>query len=332
MGVFGKKKKDGGKSTTIFYATDLHGSTICFKKFINAAVYYRSKGQPVDVVIMGGDVAGKLIVPILKQNGHYKAHLTGMDHDMTTQEELAAFTKSCETLGVYGRVFEPDEYHGFSGDQAAQDALFKALVFERLREWMAFAEERLAGQDITCYMSPGNDDFWEVDEIMEGAQTIIVPDGKRVMLDESHEMISSGLANTTPFHCPRDLPEEVLLERLEALAAQVEDMSTCIFNFHVPPIKSGIDEAPALDKDMRPQIGPQGLVMASAGSTAVRAMIEKYQPLLALHGHIHESRGQAKIGRTLSLNPGSEYSEGILRGLLVTISGDKVVSHMMTSG
>ena len=136
-------------------------------------------------------------------------------------------------------MFEPDEYHGFSGDQAAQDALFKELVFERLREWMAFAEERLVGQAITCYMSPGNDDFWEVDEIMEGAQTIIVPDGKRVMLDESHEMISSGLANTTPFHCPRDLPEEVLLERLEALAAQVEDMSTCIFNFHVPPIKSG---------------------------------------------------------------------------------------------
>ena len=330
--VFGKKKKDAGKSTTIFYATDLHGSTICFKKFINAAVYYRSKGQPVDVVIMGGDVAGKLIVPIVKQNGHYKAHLTGMDHDMTTEAELAAFNKSCETLGVYGKVFEPDEYHAFGGDQGAQDALFKELVFARLREWVGFAEERLAGQDIVCYMSPGNDDFWEIDDILAGARNIIVPDGKHVMLDEGHEMISSGLANTTPFHCPRDLPEDVLLERLEALATQVQDMSTCIFNFHVPPIRSGIDDAPALDKNMRPQIGPQGLVMAPAGSTAVRTMIEKYQPLLALHGHIHESRGTGKIGRTICLNPGSEYSEGVLRGLLVTISGDTVVSHMMTSG
>jgi uncharacterized protein len=331
MPLFGKKK-DAGASTTIFFATDLHGSTICFKKFINAAVYYRSKGQPVNVVIMGGDVAGKLIVPIVKQGGHYKAHLTGMDHDLTTQEELAAFNKSCETLGVYGRVFEPEEYQCYAGDEQARDSLFKELVFERLREWMAFAEERLAGQDITCYMSPGNDDFWEVDEILEGASTIIVPDGKRVKIDDTHEMISSGLANTTPFNCPRDLPEDVLQGRLEELAQQVEDMSTCVFNFHVPPIKSGIDDAPALDKDMRPTIGPQGLVMAPVGSIAVRAVIEKYQPLLALHGHIHESRGQAKIGRTLCLNPGSEYSEGILRGLLVTISGDKVVSHMMTSG
>jgi len=331
MPLFGKKK-EAGASTTIFFATDLHGSTICFKKFINAAVYYRSKGQPVNVVIMGGDVAGKLIVPIVKQGGHYKAHLTGMDHDLTTQEELAAFNKSCETLGVYGKVFEPDEYNHFAGDKEAQDGLFKELVFARLREWMAFAEERLAGQDITCYMSPGNDDFWEVDDILEGASTIIVPDGKRVKIDDTHEMISSGLANTTPFNCPRDLPEEVLQGRLEEMAQQVEDMGTCVFNLHVPPIKSGIDDAPKLDKDMRPMIGPQGLVMAPVGSTAVRAVIEKHQPLLALHGHIHESRGQAKIGRTLCLNPGSEYSEGILRGLLVTISGDKVVSHMMTSG
>lgn len=329
--VFGKKKGDT-KSTTIFYATDLHGSTICFKKFINAAVYYRSKGQPVSVVIMGGDVAGKLIVPIIHQNGHYKSHLTGMNYDMTTQEELTGFKRSCETLGVYPKVFEPDEYAGFGGDQEGQDNLFKQLVFERLHEWVEFAEDRLSGQPITCYMSAGNDDFWEVDEILKAAEKIVVPDGEHVMLDDTHEMISSGLANTTPFDCPRDFPEDVLLERLEALAAQVQDMSTCVFNFHVPPSRSGIDDAPQLDKDRRPQIGPQGVVMAPAGSTAVRSMIERYQPLLALHGHIHESRGSAKVGRTLCLNPGSEYSEGILRGLLVTISREKVVSHMMTSG
>jgi len=329
--VFGKKKAEAD-SVTIFYATDLHGSTICFKKFINAAMYYRDKGQPVSVVVMGGDVAGKLIVPVLHEAGHYRAHLTGMDHDMTTKDELAAFVKSCETLGVYPRIFEPDEYESMAGDAEAREVLFKQLVIERLREWVAFAEDRLSGQPITCYMSPGNDDFWELDEVLGGAERIVVPDGRRVLIDETHEMISSGFGNDTPFNCPRDLSEDALLARIEAMAVEVQDMRTCIFNLHVPPIQSGIDDAPALDKNLRPQIGAQGVVMAPAGSTAVRTMIEKYQPMLGLHGHIHESRGQAKIGRTLCLNPGSEYSDGILRGLLVTVAGDKVAGHMMVSG
>lgn len=330
--AFGKKKQGGGKQTTIFYATDLHGSTICFKKFINAAVYYTNKGRPIDVVIMGGDVAGKLIVPIIRENGHHKSYLTGMDYDMTTDDELAAFHKSCDTLGVYPCTFEPDEYQAFAGDKARQDALFHEVVLARLREWVEFAEARLEGQPFSCYLNPGNDDFFEVDEILKGSGKLIMPEGRCLRIDDDHEMISSGFANITPFHCPRDLPEERLLEKLEEMAPQVEDMSRCVFNFHVPPYASGIDDAPALDDQLRPQIGPQGVVTEPVGSTSVRAMIEKYQPLLALHGHIHESRGQASIGRTLCLNPGSEYSEGILRGLIVTIQGDKVANHQMTSG
>jgi uncharacterized protein len=330
--AFGKKKRGSGKSTTIFYATDLHGSTICFKKFLNAPAYYESKGKPVQVLIMGGDVAGKLIVPIVHESGHFKAHLTGMDYDMTAEDELAAFRKSCDTLGIYPYVFDPDEYAAFAGDKERQDGLFKQLVLERLREWVAIADERLKGRGFTCYMSPGNDDFQEIDEVLGSGERIVVPNDRRLLIDDEHEMISSGYANLTPFNCPRDLPEEVLLEKLEALAVQVEDMSRCVFNIHVPPIDSGIDDAPHLDADMRPQIGPQGVVMTAAGSTAVRSLITKYQPLLALHGHIHESKGVAKIGSTLCLNPGSEYSEGILRGLLVTIDGDRVESHMMTSG
>lgn len=329
--VFGTKK-GGGEGTTIFYATDLHGSTICFKKFINAAVYYASKGRPIDVAIMGGDVAGKLIIPIIRSGGHFKSHLTGMDYDMTTEDELAAFRKSCDTLGVYPHVFQPDEYQAFAADKARQDALFHEVVLARLREWVEWADARLEGQPFACYMSPGNDDFWEVDEILGAARRITVPDGRCLRIDDDHEMISSGLSNLTPFDCPRDLPEDQLLERLEALAAQVEDMSHCVFNFHVPPYASGIDDAPALDDELRPQIGPQGVVTEPVGSKSIRTLIERYQPLLTLHGHIHESRGQATIGRTLCLNPGSEYSEGVLRGLIVTVKGDKVVSHQMTSG
>lgn len=326
------KKKGGGEGTTIFYATDLHGSTICFKKFINAAVYYASKGRPIDVAIMGGDVAGKLIVPVIRRNGHHKSHLTGMNYDMTTDAELAAFTKSCETLGVYPVTFDPDEYDVFAKDETRQDALFHEVVLARLCEWIEWAEARLEGQPFSCYLSPGNDDFWEVDPILESSARIIVPDGRCVRIDDDHEMISSGYSNITPFDCPRDVSEEELLARLEELAAQVEDMSRAVFNFHVPPYASGIDDAPALDAQLRPQIGTQGVVTEPVGSKSVRAVIEKHQPLLTLHGHIHESRGQATIGRTLCLNPGSEYSEGVLRGLIVTIRGDEVVSHQMTSG
>ena len=208
--AFGKKKQGGGKQTTIFYATDLHGSTICFKKFINAAVYYTNKGRPIDVVIMGGDVAGKLIVPIIRENGHYKSYLTGMDYDMTTDDELAAFHKSCDTLGVYPCTFEPDEYQAFAGDKARQDALFHEVVLARLREWVEFAEARLEGQPFSCYLNPGNDDFFEVDEILKGSGKLIMPEGRCLRIDDDHEMISSGLrqhhAVQLPARPPRGTP------------------------------------------------------------------------------------------------------------------------------
>lgn len=329
--VFGKKK---GKhqGTTIFFATDLHGSTTCFKKFLNAPDYYARKGSPVDVLLMGGDVAGKLIVPVLSSGGHLRAHLTGVEYDMTSDEDLAAFNRSCETLGVYPKVFSPEEYEAFAADKSAQDALFKELIIERLQQWVDHADTKLADSSFVCYMSPGNDDFAEVDDVLVSSKRIVVPDGRRVLIDDQHEMISTGLSNLTPFNCPRDVPEEQLLERLEELAAEVDELATCIFNIHVPPLGTGIDEAPKLDAELRPEIGAEGVVMTPVGSTAVRDVITRYQPLLALHGHIHESKGAAQIGRTLCLNPGSEYSEGVLRGILVTVDGDRVVSHMMTSG
>jgi Icc-related predicted phosphoesterase len=55
--------------------------------------------------------------------------------------------------------------------------------------------------------------------------------------------------------------------------------------------------------------------------------------MLALHGHIHESRGEARLGRCLSLNPGSEYSDGVLRGVIVTLSKKKGIrGYQLVSG
>jgi Icc-related predicted phosphoesterase len=180
--------------------------------------------------------------------------------------------------------------------------------------------------------SPGNDDIPEVDAILASSPIVICPDHNVVQLNDSHEMLSVGNSNLTPFNCPRDLPEDELAQRIEAIIGSVKDMSNCVFNLHCPPYDTGIDSAPLLDEQLSPRIGMQGVEMGPVGCQAVRKAIDKYQPLLGLHGHIHESKGAVKLGRTLCINPGSEYSEGVLRGALVTIKRGEVVSHMFTSG
>ena len=56
------------------------------------------------------------------------------------------------------------------------------------------------------------------------------------------------------------------------------------------------------------------------------------QPLLGLHGHIHEATGVRRSGRTLAVNPGSDYSTGALNGALITLERDKVAAHQLVRG
>ncbi len=327
--MFWKKKPVG---TTIFYATDIHGSSICFKKFINAPKFYATKGQCIDLLIMGGDLTGKLIIPVIKENDKYRSYLFGKERILKTQEELTDFTKTTEIIGAYATIFEPDEYKEFKENPDVQDALFKKVMLQRLTEWMDLAEQRLKNAGVTCYISPGNDDIKEVKTLLEDSPAISCPDSKVVQINADHEMLSLGNANLTPFDCPGDLPEEELARRIDHISAKVKDMENCIFNLHCPPYGTIIDDAPDLDDDLRPQVGISGVEMGAVGCRAVRDSIENHQPLLGLHGHIHESRGSIQLGRTLCLNPGSEYSEGILRGVFVTIRKGEVVSHLFTSG
>jgi uncharacterized protein len=326
-----RRKAKAAEGTTILFASDLHGSTTCFKKFLNAPAHYRQKGRPIDALVMGGDMTGKLVVPMVEDGGLHRAYLTGKRHELRTHEEVTAFVRKCETMGVYPRVFSPEEYDAFSNDSDVRDAVFKELMLDRLRAWVELAEDRLE-EGIFCSMMPGNDDISEVDAILDSGNKVVNSDGKVVRLDDHHEMVTVGESNITPFDCPRDVPEERLADDIDSLVREVEDLETSVFNIHVPPFESGIDEAPKLDENLRPQVGPQGVEVVSVGSTAVREAITRHQPFMALHGHIHESRGAAQIGRTLCLNPGSEYSEGILRAALVTIKDGRVLSHMLISG
>jgi uncharacterized protein len=330
--IFGKRKRRGGEGTTILFASDLHGSTTCFKKVLNAPAFYGQRGRPVDALVLGGDMTGKLIVPIIDEGGAWRSYLHGREHRLETDHERAGFVRTCETLGVYQKVFSPEEYRAFQEDEALQGRIFDELMLTRLHEWLELAEERLAGQELFCSMMPGNDDIAEVDALLAQSERIENADGAVLRLGDEHEMIGVGVSNPTPFHCPRDVPEEEVRRRIDELVARVSDLTRCVFNVHVPPHGTGIDEAPVLDDELRPQVGPEGVEMAPVGSVAVREAIVQHQPLLGLHGHIHESKGTATLGRTLCVNPGSEYSDGVLRAALVTLQGDRVTASMLVSG
>ena len=200
---------------------------------------------------------------------------------------------------------------------------------------MALADERLGGDGgLPCFVNAGNDDPPEIDAVIEAAARVEFLEGRVVELPAGMELASCGYANMTPWQCPRDVQEDELGGRLEAVAAQVREPEWAIFNFHCPPFDTQIDQGPALGEDMRMRSTAGGVEMRAVGSTACRAVLERHQPLLGFHGHLHESRGTFKLGRTLCINPGSEYSEGILRGAIVDVNEKKrkVKSNQFVSG
>jgi Icc-related predicted phosphoesterase len=315
--------------TRIFYATDIHGSEDCFRKFLAAAKEYKP-----NVLILGGDITGKMIIPIVAESQtEWTTTFLGESLTMRNETEVQAVEKKIRAIGYYTYRAPRREAEEIQTDQERVDALFSRLMGESVDGWVKLAEERLKGSGTKCYISPGNDDTFAIDPIIQSSNYVVCPEGKVIMIDDQHEMISCGYSNMTPWKCPRDITEEELSEKVASMTSQVQDMERCIFNLHCPPYNSGLDQAPKLDKDLNPSVQPGGgFEMAPAGSTAVRDAIQKHQPLLALHGHIHESKGTFKIGRTLCLNPGSEYAERILRGVLLDVDGNRVKDFMFTSG
>ncbi|MEM2986594.1 MAG: metallophosphoesterase [Nitrososphaerota archaeon] len=317
------------KKFLIFFISDIHGSEECFKKFINAGKFYKA-----NVLILGGDITGKTITPIFKEaNGTFSCKFLGESLKINTDEKLEILIQKIRSIGSYPYVTTTLEWKEISEDQSRMDELFNNLMKETLRRWIKIADERLKGTEIKCYVSPGNDDSFSIDPILEESECIINPNEKIIEIDQDLEMISLGYSNITPWKCPRDITEEELSIKIEKLASKLKNAEKSIFNIHVPPYGTGIDSAPELDEEMRPKLEPGGGVrMISVGSTAVREAILKYQPLLGLHGHIHEAKGFFKLSRTLCLNPGSEYLERILRGVLIQISNSKIKDFMFTAG
>lgn len=282
---------------------------------------------------MGGDITGKLIIPIVQnEDGNFKFAFSGVEYDIKEESELQNIEQQIRNSGYYPYRTTPEEAAKLSSDEKEIDKLFSKLIVERIKGWVELAEKKLRNKGIKCFINPGNDDIFDIDPILENSENIIMPEGEVIELDNRHEMISTGFANITPWNCPRDINEAKLYDKIEDMASRVRSTSNCIFSFHCPPYNTRIDEAPKLDKDLTPIMGPSGeLILEPVGSVAVRKAIEKYQPLLGLHGHVHEGRGRNRIGKTLVLNCGSEYSEGILHGIIVTLN-DKKVTYQFTTG
>jgi len=226
-----------------------------------------------------------------------------------------------------------NELSATHSDQNAIDALFRRVMTETLERWLGLAAERLRGTNVRLYVMLVNDDEPALRDVLAASSTAVDAEDLTVDLGDGFQMLSCGYANPTPWHSPRELPESVLQRRLEGLAAHLHDPSRAVFNLHVPPIRTTIDAAPVVSEDLAPVIQGGSVVMGAAGSEAVRAVIEEFQPLIALHGHIHESRGIAKIGKTVCINPGSEYSEGVLHGALFELDKKKGLKrYQLTSG
>ena len=258
-------------------------------------------------------------------------------HKLETEEELKQLQERIGLLGFYYQIMSDAEYQALAAEPDKVTRLFHKLARERLEAWVQLAETRLKGTGIKCFVTGGNDDDPEVLEAIRGSgqESFFACEGQVVQIDEWHTMASVGFSNPTPWKTPREIPDEKLGEIIEGMCAQVKDFSHCVFNFHVPPLDSTLDTCPKLDWSTDPPspiVSGGQMVFAGAGSQAVRAAIEKYQPLLGLHGHIHESQGVMKIGRSTCINPGSEYGEGVLRGCLVTLSDGVVQGYQMTSG
>jgi Icc-related predicted phosphoesterase len=309
----------------LYFATDIHGSELCWKKFLAAAAFYK-----VEIVILGGDISGKAIVPLVVTGSHAVGSLLGSKYELEGEEAMVDFERNVSSRGYYPVRMSPEERDELSKDSRQLDARFMKELLSTVERWIGLAEERLP-EGVRCFVCPGNDDPVEVDELFAKSSRIEIAEGRRIELAKGFSMVSTGWSNATPWHTYREEDETALGRRIAAALGAQSSRDQLIFNFHCPPYASGLDDAPELGEDFSLKNAGQSTV--PVGSRAVRAAIEESRPLLSLHGHIHEAKGIARIKKTLCVNPGSLYEQGVLQGALFDLDERRGIrSYALTTG
>jgi Icc-related predicted phosphoesterase len=315
------------KKVKLFFATDVHGSEKCFRKFLNAAPAYAA-----DLVVLGGDVAGKAVQAVEDLgSGRYRTTFRGTPYVMDTVEELERVERLISDLGYYPYRSQPGELDARVADGTIEQ-LLEDLMVDRLERWMQLADERLRPRDIPAFWMLGNDDPHRLGEVLERAPWGEHAEGRVIDIGDGLRLVSWGFSNRTPWNSFREMPEEDLARHYDELFSQLDDPHRVVFNAHPPPYGTGLDDAPVLDADLTVQQQAGQVKLGPVGSTAVRDAIESYQPVASLHGHVHESAGFRRIGTTMAINPGSDYGTGALNGALMTFSKDKLKSHQLVRG
>ncbi len=313
--------------TRVLFISDVHGSTPVFTKALGAAAAYKAQ-----ILVHGGDIVGKYITPFFREDGSVHVEIMGAKRVLTNDAQIREAEAEISRIGSYAYHTTRDQWKELLAKPEAMGDVFFKLADERLASWVRLAEEKLKPLGIRLFLNIGNDDFQDLGKTIEASSYVVYPNNKVLPLDNDHEILSLGNTNITPWQCEGDLEEPDLQRLLDALAAKVQNPERAVFNLHCPPVDSKMDVAPLLDPQLRPVYLPGGEPqMVHVGCKAVRALIQRVQPMLGLHGHIHESRGYEKIGRTLCFNPGSEYTIGMLSSLLLNLSRDKVESFMFLS-
>ena len=309
-----------------FFATDVHGSERCFRKFLAAGRTYQAS-----TLILGGDVAGKAIVPLTRQDdGRYLFRRHGRD-EFVTATHLDATLEQLKDSGLYPVIMSGDEVARLGSDHTYRTRLFERLITEQVENWCGLAATRLE-DNIRCIITPGNDDLWCLDEVLRKAERVECPERECISVGRL-VLASLGNANRTPWDTEREFDEEELEAQIDQMLAHLDNTARLVVNFHVPPYASGLDTAAAIDDQFNVVIKNGRPVESPVGSTAVRAAIARYRPVVGLHGHIHEAPGVWKNGRTVCLNPGSDYASGVLKGALVQFDADgRYLSHLLTTG
>jgi uncharacterized protein len=320
-----RQDRDGAPALRLYYASDIHGTEVLWRKFLAAARVYRA-----GVLVMGGDVTGKVVVPLIEVDGGYEFELFGRRETVRGERELEDADQRIRANGMYPHLMTSEEVARVSAlSTEERETWFAEVMLHTFDRWLALAAERLDGTDVRCFLMPGNDDPAGVDASIERADRVEACDD-RIVEFGGYEMVSLGYSNRTPFDSPRELDERELYRRVDALAQTLDDPSRAIFNLHVPPYDSGLDTAAALDEDLSVVMSGSEPKLIPVGSTAVRELIERYQPLLGLHGHVHESAGATRIGRTLCINPGSDYHTGRISGCLVQLRAGRLTHQFVT--
>jgi Icc-related predicted phosphoesterase len=308
----------------LFFASDIHGSTTCFRKLVNAGAFYG-----VDYVIMGGDLAGKELVPLIAAGAGWTASFRGTRFSLETESEAVEFERRVGTVGGYTMRTDDEFVAKLRIDQSLVESTVHRLVLERTEEWVALAADRLSAGRTELLIGLGNDDFDDMVELLDNGPVRYARDGRMELGD--YTLASIGWSNVTPWRTNRECTEEELGQLMDELR-RAADPARTIFNIHVPPFDSGLDSAPRLADDLQIQLVGGQPDMVPVGSTAVANGIREFQPLVSLHGHIHEGRGVTKLGQSTVVNPGSEYDQASLLGVIVEVKPGRVKRCQLVAG